>query len=207
MAVFRSKLTLFVLVLAIAGAIIVAVNTKPGAAQDVVESTAHAHADYPFDTKDERLVVGGADNVFIGKVVKRVGAKGNDIPGSSMDEPRTQFAVRVEENIKGGLPEDVVVSQLGGYVEYDATDDSPESGIKKGQHVREKVLVNDDPLLETGQEYVFSTRFVSEEGYHQVVVAGAGKDEIRGNEDREQKKAKYEKATKEQKDPTKSRDF
>lgn len=206
MAVFRSKLTLFVLVLAIAGAIVVAANATPGAAQEDAGSIAHAHADYPFDTGDERLVVGVADNVFVGKVVKRVGAKGNHVPGSSIEQPRTQFAVRVEENIKGELPGNVVVSQLGGQVEYDATADFPEAGVKKGQRVREKVLFNDDPLLEPGREYVFSTGFVPEEGYHQVVVAGAGKDEIRGNEDREQKKAEYEKATREQKDPTKLRD-
>ena len=206
MAVLRSRLTLFVLALAIAGATIVAVNTKPGTTQQDVERTAQAHADYPFDTKDERLIVGSAENVFLGKVVRQVGAKGHHVPGPSIDQPRTQFAVRVDENIKGELPKEVVVSQLGGYAEYDATADFPEAGIKKGQHVREKVLVNDDPLLEPGKEYVFSTNFVPEEGHHQVAVAGAGDDRIRGNEDREQKKAKYEKATKEQKDPTKLHD-
>ena len=202
MTVLRSKLTIFLLTTAILIATIIAVKATPSEAQSA-ELTVHAHADYAYNTNNRRLIVGDAKNVFIGKVVKQVGAKDEHMPGSEIVQPWTQFAVSVKENIKGEVAKKVVVSQFGGHVEYTATADAPEVGVKKGQRVKAKVLVNGDQILTPGEEYVFSTTSRSEEGWYSIAVSNAGDVKIHGKKDFAQKKAEYEKAKKNQKDPAK----
>jgi len=58
--------------------------------------------DYAFEPTDERQLVGFATNVFVGRVVGKVGAEGAHVFGpQDAVIPRTQFSVAVLENIKG----------------------------------------------------------------------------------------------------------
>jgi hypothetical protein len=124
---------------------------RPGAPTDNVVS------DPPY-IGDEQLVA-FADNVFVGRVIERVGY---EPPSENMPSlPQTLFAVEVEENIKGSLSGTVVVVQDGGCdPRYDRV-----------------VLVNNDPLLKPGQEVVFSTRKQSPDGPH--LIAGSNYGDIR----------------------------
>lgn len=65
--------------------------------------------EYVADLSDDKTLVDSADNIFVGKVLKRVGDE------SSFGTPSTQFVVKVIGNIKGDLIGEVVVDQLGGY--------------------------------------------------------------------------------------------
>jgi hypothetical protein len=64
-----------------------------------------------LDTRDDRNVVGAAENVFIGKVIKQTGT-GKDKFGFLY----TQFEVEVIDNIKGNLSGKVTVEQSAGYI-------------------------------------------------------------------------------------------
>lgn len=231
MALLKSRVTFVLLVVALAATIFFVAKQTPGTAggdgQASEDHSGHvhdegvsvAHAASPFEVKDERLLVGSAENVFVGRVVKQVGSKGflTKSPDFSLppeeregrevniEQPRTQFAVRVEENIKGSLSGQVVVSQMGGRVEYNADADYPEKNIKKGERVRELILVDEDPLLEPGQEYVFTTDHVPGEGWYQIVTAGYGDVKIKDAKDRKEKVDKFKKAKEEQKDPSQAR--
>jgi hypothetical protein len=58
--------------------------------------------DYAFEPTDERELVGFATNVFVGRVVGKVGAEGAPVSGPRDDViPRTQLSVAVLNNIKG----------------------------------------------------------------------------------------------------------
>jgi hypothetical protein len=64
---------------------------------------------YAFDVTDTRRLVGWADNVFIGKVIRQDGTK------SRNDIPETQFKVELSDNVKGKLNGTVILNQQGGY--------------------------------------------------------------------------------------------
>ena len=63
--------------------------------------------------------------------------------------PQTQFSVEPLENIKGDLTEPITVNQQGGTLKQD--------GKSK------KVLIEGDPLLKPGKEYMFVTRYEGEQ--------------------------------------------
>ena len=206
---------LVLLVAALAATVFVAARTTPGAeghdrsggVRDM--GVTFAHAAYPFDVKDERKIVGVAENVFVGEVLEQVGSEGIVTRGRltngdpiETEQPRTQFSVRVKENVKGSLEGTVKVSQHGGHMEYAAADaDHPEDGIKKGDRVRSLLLYDEVPLLEPGREYVFSTGYMPEEGFHEMVASGYGNVKIEDEKDRKEKVAKFKKAKDEQIDP------
>jgi hypothetical protein len=121
---------------------------RPGAPIDTIVS------DPPY-INDEELI-GFADNVFVGRMIKQLG---HEPPSENTPPlPQTLFAVKVEKNIKGSLSGTVVVVQDGGC--------DPRYG--------RIVLVNDDDLLRTGQEVVFSTKKQSPAGPHLIVGSNYG---------------------------------
>ena len=62
----------------------------------------NVEVDYAFEPPDERQLVGFATNVFVGRVIGKVGAEGAPLPGpADRVMPRTQFSVVVLRNIKG----------------------------------------------------------------------------------------------------------
>ena len=124
------------------------VACRPGAPVDNVVSD-------PASIDDETLTA-FADNVFVGRVIERVG---HEPPSENAPPlPQTLFAVEVEQNIKGSLSGTVVVAQEGGC--------DPRYG--------RVVLVNNDALLQPGQEVVFSTTEQSPDGPHLIVGSNYG---------------------------------
>jgi hypothetical protein len=77
---------------------VVLVERPTGTDGDVV----NVEVDYAIEPTDERQLVGSATNVFVGRVIGRVGAEGAPLSGpGDRVVPRTQFSVVVLENIKG----------------------------------------------------------------------------------------------------------
>jgi len=95
--------------------------------------------DSAFDAKDERVLVGANNNVFIGQVENNLGTESTSKTDSGF--PEISFAVTVEEVIKGLLRGKVTVVQYGGY----------EPAWK------EDVVVEGDPLLRPGERVMFTT--------------------------------------------------
>lgn len=113
--------------------------------------TVNIVTDPAFDVSDRRQLVGYVDNVFVGRVVRKL----DNVPPSENVPPlpTTLFAVEVEENIKGHLSGTVTVVQGGGC--------NPARN--------QVVLINNDPLLKPGEEAVFSTSEDSPDGPHSMV--------------------------------------
>lgn len=155
------------------------VEEPSGSGPDVI----NMEADYAFEPSDKRQLVGFATNVFVGRVVEKVGAEGAPLSGPG-DEvvPRTQFSVEVLKNIKGNLSDQVTVSQTGGY-------DKAESG---------EVRVEGDPLLKPGQEHLFVTSYVREEGWYAIVAQPFGDVRIEDRQQRTDLVEKFEQAHEEQ---------
>lgn len=160
-----------------------------------------AQASYPFDISDERALVGSADNVFVGRVL-RAEDKVSSSDTSIAPVPQSQFDVEVIENVKGDLSGTVTVNQAGGYVEYSADRDYPEDGVEKGDRVRELILVDGDPLLEPEQEYMFLTAYDQKNSWHELVASRVGDIELDDQAKREAVVETYKKAKREQYDPT-----
>ena len=142
--------------------------------------------EHAFSGSDDTDLVGFADNVFVGRVAERVGASG---PGGPEPWGSTRFSVEVLENVKGKLGDSVTVSQDGA---YDA-----ERGCL--------MLAEDNPLLRPGQEVMFFTRRDEEQGWHQIVTPGYGDVRIKGEGYREELVRRFERARKNQTDPTPGR--
>jgi hypothetical protein len=113
--------------------------------------TVNIVTDPSFDVSDKRQLVGYVDNVFVGRVLRKI----DNVPPSENVPPlpTTLFAVEVEENIKGSLSGTVTVVQGGGC-----------------NPARDQiVLINNDPPLKPGEEAVFSTSEDSPNGPHSMV--------------------------------------
>jgi hypothetical protein len=138
------------------------VEEPSGSGPDVI----NVEADYAFEPSDKRQLVGFATNVFVGRVVEKVGAEGAPLSGPG-DEvvPRPQFSVEVLKNIKGDLSGQVTVS---------------------------------DPLLKPGQEYLFVTSYVREEGWYAIVAQPFGDVRIEDSQQRADLVEKFEQAHEEQ---------
>jgi hypothetical protein len=98
-----------------------------------------------FDVTDTCRLVGWADNVFVGKVIKQVGTKSLD------GNPETQFKVEVSDNVKGEFNGTVIVNQQGGFKR------------------NELILFENDQLLHDGQSYLFVTKHLKEENWNTLI--------------------------------------
>lgn len=98
-----------------------------------------------------------ADQLFVGKVERRVGKRDAD------GLPETQYEVSVEEVLKGDLPRTITVNQEGGKVPQgvEAVEDYE---LKDGILVREG-----DTMLIPGETYFFATRTYVEKGWYTVI--------------------------------------
>lgn len=99
------------------------------------------------DPETRRELFLRADNIFIGSVMEHVGStlSAPSSIGTGLITPYGQFAVKIEENIKGNLGGIVVINQGGRYY--------PElfsSAIE---------LSEEDQLLTIGETYLFFTQF------------------------------------------------
>lgn len=121
--------------------------------------TVNIEATYVIDPTNERKLVGLADNVFVGRVVRQVGDEPLQSSHPDYPVPQGQYAVVVEQNIEGLLGGTVVVNQTGGYDPV----------------AQEDVLFENDPLLKAGEVAVFMT--TQDEGmgvFHQIVAQPYG---------------------------------
>lgn len=164
-------------------------GTTPGEDPESPGSdTVRVDVAYGFEVKDEEKLVGFAENVFTGRVIERVGSEEMSVPSDS-GIPQTQFTVRPLENIKGELTGPVTVNQQGGSMK--------QNGEKK------KVLIEGDPLLEPGEEYLFVTRYEESKNWHTIAAQPFGDVKIKDKDQRKKLKEKFKQARKEQKDPAK----
>ncbi len=112
------------------------------------------HPQYAADFSNDRVLVGAAHNIFVGKVIEKVGAKDLGVG------PETQFEVEVIDTVKGILSGTVTVNQQAGY--------------KDGKlYVMEGDLFTEgsdqESLLQIGSTYVFTTRYNEEEDWHTII--------------------------------------
>ncbi len=128
-------------------------DCPPGAPTDSIVAD-------PATVNDEKLV-DFADNVFVGRVVEKVGYVPPDRGVPPL--PQTEFAVEVQRNIKGSFSGTVVVVQKGGC--------DPRYG--------RVVIVNDDELLRPGEEAVFSTKKQGPGGPNLIVGSNYGDIRVR----------------------------
>lgn len=135
-----------------------------------------------IDPKDERQIVGGSTDVFFGRVVEQVGSEGAPTAKPGAEQPMTQYAVEVTEVIKGDASGTVTINQLGGYVD---------DGHENHRHLD---LIEGDSLMEPGQEYLFSTNYVEEKDWYQIVLAGVGNVEVKDKAQRQELEQKFEEA-------------
>lgn len=167
--------------------------SETGPAEGPDTEVIHMEVSYGFDVKDEEKLVGFAENVFTGRVIEQVGSEEMEDPGSGAEDsgiPQTQFAVQPLENIKGDLTGTVTVNQQGGNLK--------QNGDEK------KVLIEGDPLLEPGEEYLFVTRYEDNEGWHTIAAQPFGKVRVEDKGERKEVKEEFQQAKKKQKDPLKN---
>ena len=188
----KFAMTLIVLASLIAtGLLVMQTNEYKSGSENI-----YTQADF-MDVSDDRVLVGAAHNVFIGKVVAQTGSKPNTPPVEAGDvlgfSPQTQVSVEVLENIKGNLNGTITVSQYGGYEEK--------------SDASQLVLIEDDKLLEPGKTYLFATRFNDIDGWDTIIVPNYGdipvKDQVDYNNKRERFNNAFEQEIplKEQKQP------
>jgi len=155
---------------------------------------------YTFDIFDKRELVGYSDNVFVGRVLKRVGDEPlkTTIPGAN--PPQTQYSVAVLETIKSGGPgplvagDEAVVNQSGGV--------DPETGR---QLVVVGVSATDghaaDSPLQPGEEYLLATRYDPAEHWHNISAQPTGDVPLSGATERGAVVAAFREAAARQVDP------
>ena len=130
-----------------------------------------------FDGANEVKLIRVSDNAFVGRVVEKI----RDVPPpeTETDLPVTEFAVRVEENIKGSLSGTVTVAQGGGCdLDYG-------SGI---------TLVNNDSLLKPGQRVLFTTTRDAPGGPHSLTMDRFSNVVLETEAEEERLVAKFERA-------------
>ena len=179
----RGTTVRLLLALVIVGAGFVAYAVLAGGASETDATgggeVINLEVNYAFEPADEKQLIGFATNVFVGRVVEKVGAEGAPLSGPGGEVlPRTQFSVTVLKNIKGDLGGRVTVSQTGGY-------DSAQ-----GRRVR----VEGDPLLQPGQQRLFVTSYNREEGWYTIVAQPFGDIRIKDESQRTELVRKFQRA-------------
>jgi hypothetical protein len=116
-------------------------------------------AQYENDFSDNKILMGGFHNVFIGKVIAQTGTRYR-LPDMHAGL-ETQYSVHVIGNIKGELSGEVTVAQAGG-IENDriiAMEGDVEGAQRDGAS---------SPLLQIGSTYILTTRGDGTEGYYML---------------------------------------
>jgi hypothetical protein len=134
-----------VAVVVIVAGLLVYIGRSTGAAGDLTVRRVPAGAARPELADPGRLMV-AADNVFVGRVLAKVGQRDGAVP-------QTRFRTEVLESFKGDLSGDVIVNQHGGY----------------HRRLNELVLVFGDSLLEPGRSYLIATTGDTDSGLHVLI--------------------------------------
>lgn len=133
------------LAMGVAAAAVTAARIDDSSATSSRDGVRHVETLAVTDLADDNKLVGIAHDVFVGRVVRQRG---------STSEPlvETQFDVEVLRTVKGSLSGVVVVNQQGGIDERGDT-----------------VVVDGDPLLESGRTYLFASRTNETTGWHTLI--------------------------------------
>jgi len=120
---------------------------------DSASKVVFVHPQYAADFSDDKVLVGASHNIFVGKVVRRIGNRERGVG------PETQFEVEVAYNVKGNLRGVVTVNQQGGYKDgtlYVVANGNVSSPAKDARGY----------LLQLGSTYLFATRYNKQENWH-----------------------------------------
>lgn len=114
---------------------------------------------YENDFSDDKILMGGFHNVFIGKVIAQTGTRYR-LPEMNAGL-ETQYSVHVLTSIKGELNGDVTVEQAGGVEngKIIAMEGDVEGAQRDGAS---------SPLLQIGSTYILATRGDGTEGYYML---------------------------------------
>jgi hypothetical protein len=148
-------------------------NDPSGVPRDGGRGPANTEVSYAFDPGDKRQLVSSAENVFVGRVVKRAGQASLPTSAAAVRVPQTQVAVRVVTNIKGYLRGTVTVNQYGGRVD---------TVVERGGRRRVEPGVDlweGDPLLKSGEVVLLATAYNSARDWHTIVAQPFADQRIR----------------------------
>lgn len=139
---------------------------------------------YIFPPDDTRRLVGFADDVFLGTVLRQVSTYRIDTssPDPSSFIPTTQFSVRVDSVLKGRLSGEVVVSQVGGK--------DPDDGAL--------LRVTGDEMLNPGEQYLLLTRRELEPGWNSIAAPRFGNLSVTSDAARDSLVERYRAAIRDQ---------
>ncbi len=160
---------------------------------------------YTFDIFDKRQLVGYSDNVFVGRVLKRVGDEPlkTTIPGAK--PPQTQYSIAVLETIKSSGPhplatgDEAVVNQSGG-VDPETGRQLVVVGVSATDGHRGVGHATDAPL-QPGEEYLLATRYDPSERWHAISAQPTGDVRLSGATERGAVVAAFREAAAHQVDP------
>lgn len=106
---------------------------------------------YVANFDDDRVLLGASHNVFVAKVLKKIGQRDYGYGPASL------FEVQIIKNIKGNLSGNVMVLQQAGY----------KNGILN--------ITKGDSLLEPSKTYLLATRYNNENNWYTVTSHPNGK--------------------------------
>lgn len=156
-------------------------TSRTASAEDVSGGKSEMHATYAFEATDKRKLVGASENVFVGRVLNKVGSESTPalkpIPGEDDSTPTTQFEIETINTIKSELEGTVTVNQHGGRNE-------------DGQFV----LLEEDPLFESGKVYLINSNKDQQRGWQQVVAQPFGKVKTKSSQHKAKVVKKFEAA-------------
>lgn len=157
--------------------------------------TGGMEASHSFNAADKRQLVAFADNVFVGRVIKRTGSVTSPTSSPDTRVPETQSGVEVMKSIKGELEGTVTVSQFGGPVDVVVE--------RAGRRVteREVDLFQSDPLLKPGEVVVLATRRNPSRDWHTIVAQPFANRRARNRAERDRLVREFTQARKAQRAP------
>lgn len=115
--------------------------------------TRSMHSLYVADFSNDQELINWSDNIFVGRVLERVGYKNDVIP-------TTQFTVEVIENIKGDIQGKVTITKSGGYkngIYYVVDGDVIHQGVE-----------NINNVFQSNSTYLFVVRGPDASGWYHV---------------------------------------
>ena len=146
--------------------------------QTLPDDASIAHGAYAFDVSDREKLSAFASDIFVGRVVKRVGAEGIPLsgPGNAFI-PHTQFRFDIQETLKGEASGTVVIDQPGG------TD-----------HTCQLELMEGVPLLTMGQTALLVTRHNPADDRYRIVDNHYGIERLHTAKERKDAVGRFKRA-------------
>lgn len=116
------------------------------------------HSEYAFNVGDTRALTSWADNVFVAKVVAKVGEE------PRTRSPQTQYSASIVTSLKGTLSGSIIINQAGvGYAEGKLF-------VREGDLVRptDDTVNPDDVFLKPGGLYIFAAGYDDKKNWYTI---------------------------------------